>query len=146
MIKDVISIHIMTEPITAALILGLAAQKFAEGSAGKAAEKLVERLWNTIATRFKGRRKAEEALTQIETSKGNAPEAQTNLVRVLDAELFEDDGFAEEVKQLAQQIINIQSQTQTQGNNQFNINATGNATVNAIGNLDATTVNFGDQK
>ncbi len=34
----------MADPITAAVIVGLAVSKFAEGAAGKAAEKLVERL------------------------------------------------------------------------------------------------------
>ncbi len=38
----------MTEPIMKALIVGLAAQKFAEGAAGKSAEKLVEKLWTSL--------------------------------------------------------------------------------------------------
>ncbi|OKH17869.1 hypothetical protein [[Limnothrix rosea] IAM M-220] len=118
----------MIEPITTALIVGLAAQKFAEGAAGKAAEKLTERLWETISNRFTGRKKVEEVLIQVETSQGNDLESQSNLVRVLDAELFEDEEFAQEVKQLAQQIVHIQNQYQSQqvnanyGRDQFVIN------------------------
>lgn len=104
----------MADPITAAAIAGLALSKFVEGGVSEAAKKLVEQLWGVMSTRFKGRKKAEEALAQIEASKGQAPDAQTNLVRVLDAELFEDDEFAQEVQQLAQQIINIQNQSQSQ--------------------------------
>jgi hypothetical protein len=136
----------MTDPITAAVIVGLATSKFAEGIAGKGAEKLVEQLWEAIASRFKGRKKAEEVLAQLETTQGKVPEAEANLVRVLDAEMFEDDTFATELQQMAQQIINIQNQNQVQSNNQFNIDAKDNVRVNAIANLDATTVNFGDQK
>ena len=40
----------MSDPITAAVIVSLAAQKFAERAAGKSAEKLVERLWLSIMT------------------------------------------------------------------------------------------------
>ncbi len=107
----------MTDPVTAAVIVGLATSKFAESAAGKTAEKLVERLWEAIACRFKGRKKAEEAIAKIEASQGQAPESQANLVRVLDAELFEDEGFAQELQQLAQQIINIQNQSQSQQTN-----------------------------
>lgn len=104
----------MTDPITAAVIVGLAVSKFTEGAAGEVGKKLVNQLWDTLSTRFKGRQKAEAAIAQLETSQGQAPEAQANLVRVLDGELFEDDGFAAEVQQLAQQIINIQNQNQVQ--------------------------------
>jgi hypothetical protein len=94
----------MADPITAAVIVGLAASKFAESAAGKAAEKLVEQLWGAIATRFKGRKKAEEALAQLEAAKGKAPEAEANLVRVLDGELFEDDKFREALEKLVREI------------------------------------------
>jgi hypothetical protein len=107
----------MTDPITAATIAGLALSKFAESGASEAAKKLIENLWGAIASRFKGRKKAEEAIAKIEASKGQAPESEANLVRVLDAELFEDEGFAQELQQLAQQIINIQNQSQSQQTN-----------------------------
>lgn len=103
----------MSDPVTAAVIVGLAISKFTEGAAGEAGKKLASKLWDTIAARFKGRKKTEAAIAQIESSSGKAPEAQANLVRVLDGELFEDDGFAETVQQLAQQIINLE-QTNSQ--------------------------------
>lgn len=133
----------MTEPITAALILGLAAQKFAESAAGKSAEKLIEQLWNKIAARFKGRKKAEAALTQLEASKGKDAEAEANLVRVLDAEMFEDDAFADQLQQMAQQIIHIQNQNQTQAMNTFVSNDS--SQMRAVGQVYGT-ANLGDQK
>lgn len=104
----------MTDPVTAAVIVGLAVSKFTEGAVGEAGKKLVNQLWETLATRFKGRPKAEAAIGQLEASQGKAPDARTNLVRVLDGDLFEDDRFAAEVQQLAQQIINIQNQSPVQ--------------------------------
>ena len=74
----------MTDPITAAVIVGLAVSKFTEGVAGEAGKKLVNRLWEMIAARFKGRGKVEDAIKQIEASGGDAPQAEANLVRVLD--------------------------------------------------------------
>jgi hypothetical protein len=107
----------MVEPITTALIVGLAAQKFAEGAAGKAAEKLVERLWEAIATRFKGRKKTEENLAAIELAKGDAPGAIAAVETVLAGEFVEDEEFAASLQTLAQQIVQIQNQNQTQQTN-----------------------------
>jgi hypothetical protein len=108
---------IMVEPITTALIVGLAAQKFAEGAAGKAAEKLVERLWEAIVNRFQGRKKTEENLAAIATAKGQAPEAIEAVTTVLAGEFVEDEGFKAELEGLAQQIIQIQQQNQMQQQN-----------------------------
>ena len=94
----------MTDPITATVIVGLAVSKFTEGVAGQAGKKLVSRLWELIAARFQGRGKVEDAIKQIEASDGDAPEAEANLVRVLDGELFEDDGFREQLEQLVKEI------------------------------------------
>jgi hypothetical protein len=104
----------MADPITAAVIVGLAAQKFAEGAAGKGAEKLVEQLWGAIAARFQDRKKTAENLAAIEAAKGKDAGAIEKVTTVLDGELVEDDEFAAEVQQLAQQIINIQNQSQSQ--------------------------------
>jgi hypothetical protein len=108
---------IMVEPITTTLIVGLAAQKFAEGAAGKAAEKLVERLWEAIVDRFKGRKKTEENLAVIATTKGQAPEAIEAVTTVLAGEFVEDEGFKAELEGLAQQIVQIQQQNQMQQQN-----------------------------
>ena len=108
---------IMTEPITTALIVGLAAQKFAEGAAGKSAEKLVEKLWDTIVSRFTGRKKTEENLATIAAAKGQDAGAIGKVATVLDGEFVEDEDFAASLKELAQQIVTIQHQSQSQQNN-----------------------------
>lgn len=111
----------MVEPITTAMIVGLAAQKFAEGAAGKfaegAAEKLVEKLWGAIATRFSGRKKIEENLAAIEITKGEDTGAIANVTAVLKGEFMEDEAFEASLKELVQQIVNIQSQTQSRQDN-----------------------------
>lgn len=107
----------MTEPITTALIVGLAAQKFAEGAAGKSAEKLVEKLWDTIVSRFSGRKKTEENLATIAAAKGQDAGAIGKVATVLDGEFVEDEDFAASLKELAQQIVTIQHQSQSQQNN-----------------------------
>jgi hypothetical protein len=107
----------MAEPITTALIVGLAAQKFAEGAAGKSAEKLVERLWDAIVTRFSGRKKTEENLAAIEKAKGADVGAIEKVTAVLAGEFVEDEDFEASLKDLAQQIVNIQNQSQSQQNN-----------------------------
>jgi hypothetical protein len=106
----------MSEPITTALIVGLAAQKFAEGAAGKSAEKLVERLWDAIVSRFKGDKRAETALKTVETTKGSQDSLET-LTTYVKEEMKADQTFADDVQQLAQQIVNIQNQSQSQQNN-----------------------------
>jgi hypothetical protein len=131
----------MAEPITTAVMVGLAAQKFAEGAAGKAAEKLVERLWESIAARFRGRPKVEEAMGQIVAGKGAAPAAVEKLGKVLDGEFVEDEGFEASLRDLAQQIIRIQNQTQS--NNTFTSNDS--STMRAVGQVYGT-ANLGDQK
>ena len=107
----------MTEPITTAIIVGLAAQKFAEGAAGKSAEKLVEKLWDTIVSRFSGRKKTEENLATIAAAKGQDAGAIGKVATVLDGEFVEDEDFAASLNELAQQIVTIQHQSQSQQNN-----------------------------
>ena len=107
----------MADPITAAVIVGLAAQKFAEGAAGKSAEKLVERLWDGIVDRFKGRKKTEENLAAITAGKPEATDALKKVATVLEGEFVEDEEWRSELEALAQQIITIQSQSQSQQNN-----------------------------
>jgi hypothetical protein len=98
----------MAEPITTALIVGLAAQKFAEGAAGKSAEKLVEKLWDAIVTRFSGRKKTEENLAAIEAAKGNAPEVLVKVETVLDGEFVEDEDFRAELEAIVTQIQDVE--------------------------------------
>ena len=104
----------MTDPATAATVVSLAV-KFLEGMAGKSGETLMEKLWNAIKNRFAGRKKVEDAIAKIEANQD--PAAVQTLTTVVDAEMIQDDDFAGEVQQLAQQIINLtHNQTQTQNN------------------------------
>jgi hypothetical protein len=129
--------------ITTAIIVGLAAQKFAEGAAGKSAEKLVEKLWDAIATRFSGRKKTEENLAAIVAAKGQDVGAIEKVTAVLAGEFVEDEDFAASLKDLAQQIVNIQSQSQTKSTNTFTSNDT--SQMRAVGQVYGT-ANLGDQK
>jgi hypothetical protein len=96
----------MAEPITTALIVGLAAQKFAEGAAGKAAEKLVEKLWESIVARFKGRPKVEEAIGQIAATQDAG--AIEKLGKVLDGEFVEDEDFQQALVKIVEEIRSVE--------------------------------------
>ncbi len=133
----------MAEPITTALIVGLAAQKFAEGAAGKSAEKLVEKLWDAIVTRFTGRKKTEENLAAIGAAKGQDKGAIGKVAMVLDGEFVEDEEFAMRLQELAQQIVNIQSQSQTATTTSFVSND--QSQMRAVGVVHGT-ANLGDGK
>jgi hypothetical protein len=133
----------MTAPITAAVILGLVAQKFIEGAVGKTAEKLVEQLWTTIVARFQGRKKTEENLAAIVTSQGKDSDALVKVEKVLDAEFVEDEAFQQELQGLAQQIITIQNQVQSQATNTFT--SQDQSQMRAVGQVYGT-ANLGDQK
>ena len=99
---------IMADPITAAVIAGLAAQKFAEGAAGKAAEKLVERLWDSIVSRFKGRKKTEENLMAIADGKPEATDALKKVATVLEGEFVEDEEWRSELEAIVREIQTVE--------------------------------------
>ncbi|MEL7349935.1 MAG: hypothetical protein AAF171_13870 [Cyanobacteria bacterium P01_A01_bin.116] len=143
----------MTEPITTAALVAVAASGFVGSAAKKAAEVVapaalkaagaqVGKLWGRIKQHFAGDEKAERAIAQVETEQSAA--ALTKLEVYLDDELADpkNQRFADELRQMAQQIINIGEQTQS--NTTFNIEASDEARVNAVGEVTATTVNFGD--
>ena len=115
----------MSDPITAATIVGLAV-KFLEGAASKGGAAVGEDLWKALKNRFAGRKKAEETLAALEAAEGKAPEQVQRLTSYVDVEM-DDEVFAAQVRQMAQQILN-QSQTQMQqsninkGRDQFVIN------------------------
>ncbi len=101
----------MSDPITAALIASLLVTKFTEGTAGEVGKKLVTSLWDAIATRFKGDKRAERALATVETEK--TPESAQTLAVYLEDEMKTVPEFAAEVRQIAQQIQTLdRSQTQ----------------------------------
>jgi len=138
--------------LTGAAIAKLAFDEFVKSGAGEVAKKAVggastagreafEQLQSAIRKRFAGNKKAEEAIVKIEQER--SPEALNKLSVYLDDEM-DDPQFKQTLQQLAQQVINIGKQEQNSA--QFNIDARDNARVNAINDLDATTVNFGDQR
>ena len=111
----------MSEPITAAAIATILVTELAKSSAGEAGKKLVGDLWGAIARRFKGNAAAEETLAAVKAEE--SPEARQEAARDLETFLrreMKDAGFAAEVGQLAQQIMNL-SQSQVQMT-QMNVN------------------------
>ena len=77
----------------------------------------MERLWDAIATRFTGRKKTEENLATIAAAKGQDAGAIGKVAVVLEGEFVKDENFAASLKELAQQVVNIQNQSQSQQNN-----------------------------
>lgn len=136
LIKDVL---LMTEPVTAAVVLGLAVSKFAETGAAKTAEKLVEGLWTKLKAHFEGRKKAKEALEQLEAAKGEAPEAEAGLVRVIDGELFEDEDFKQEIEAIVKAIREAEPELEAKVS--IVINSSGANAVNTGENKG--TINYG---
>lgn len=121
----------MVEPLatlTAGAIAQLAFNEFVKSGAGELAKKAtgealvkVNDLRKLIWTKFKGDAKAEKALTAIE-QEGSAA-ALTKLETYLDDAMAEDEsGFATEIRQVAQQIINIQNQN-AEGDRVYNQSA-----------------------
>ncbi|MCA6595446.1 MAG: hypothetical protein IM539_03810 [Pseudanabaena sp. M046S1SP1A06QC] len=132
------------EPITAiaaAEIVKIAFQEFAKSGAGELAKKsvggaidLVKNLRDKIKAKFQGNERAEKALAEVE-QQGNSA-ALDKVTKYLDLELDEDESFATEVRQIAQQIINIQNQNNSSreynnyGRDQINIeNIQGNQKI-----------------
>lgn len=114
----------MTDPIvafTAAEIIKLAFNEFIKSSAGETAKKLTTEALNNanelrrkIASQFKDKQnvKAEKAITAVQEQ--HSLEALNKLTTYLDDEMEEQPTFADDLRQLAQQIINIQNTSQDQ--------------------------------
>lgn len=122
----------MFETLAASAIAKIALDELAKAGAGELAKQavtgavdLVKALRDKIRAKFTGNAKAEAALAEAE-EKGT-PEAIAKVGKYLDLEMEEDQTFATEVRQMAQQIINIQNQnsdrtySQTAGRDIFNI-------------------------
>jgi hypothetical protein len=134
--------------LTGTAIAKLAFDEFIKSGAGELAKKSVggaiEQLRSTIKNRFAGKNdKAEAAIATLEADSAGSIDKSAAL-NELSGYLDDDLLFAENLQQLAQQVINIGKQEQH--NATFNIEAKDNARVNAINELNATTVNFGDQR
>ena len=126
--------------IAAAEIVKIAFQEFAKAGAVELAKKsvggaidLIKNLRDKIKAKFQGNERVEKALTEVE--QGNS-EALGKVVKYLDIELDKDEVFAKEVRQIAQQIINIQNQNNSSreynnyGRDQINIeNIQGNPRI-----------------
>ena len=127
--------------IAAAEIVKLAFSEFAKAGAGELAKKsvggaidLVKNLRDKIKAKFQGNERVEKALAEVEQQ--GTPAALEKVTKYLDLELDEDEAFATEVRQIAQQIINIQNQNNSSreynnyGRDQINIeNIQGNPTI-----------------
>lgn len=104
-----------TTTLVAGTIAGLAFNEFIKSGAGELAKKsvggaidLVKNLRDRIQTKFRGNERAETALAEVE--KQGTQAALEKVTKYLDIEMMEDEAFATEVRQVAQQIINIQNQ------------------------------------
>jgi len=127
------------EPVTlaAGAIAQLAFNEFIKSSAGEAAKKLTGEaltkandLRKAIGAKFRGNARAETALAEVEQE--GTPAALGKVTKYLDLEMDEDQTFASNMRQVAQQIINIHNQTaktadiiQTAGRDIFNIDDAG---------------------
>ena len=118
--------------IAAAKLVELAFNEFIKSGAGEIAKRtvggaidLVKNLRDKIKAKFQGNERAEKALAEVE-KEGNSA-ALDKVTKYLDLELDEDETFATEVRQIAQQIINIQNQNNSSreynsnGRDQINI-------------------------
>jgi hypothetical protein len=135
--------------LTGTAIAKLAFDEFIKSGAGELAKKSVggaiEQLRSAIKKRFAGKNaKAEVAIATLEVDGSGDKTAALNKLSVYLDDEMDDVLFAENLQQLAQQVINIGKQEQH--NATFTIEAKDNARVNAINELNATTVNFGDQR
>jgi hypothetical protein len=137
--------------LTGTAIAKLAFDEFVKSGAGELAKKSVgggiEQLRSTIKNRFAGKNdKAGVAIAMLEADSDGAIDktAALNKLSVYLDDEMDDLLFAENLQQLAQQVINIGKQEQH--NATFTIEAKDHARVNAINELNATTVNFGDQR
>jgi len=112
--------------IGAGVIVKLAFDEFVKTGAVEAAKatvaggvELVKGLRDRIRKKFQGNASATIALSDAE--QGN-PAALEKVTKYLDLEMDKEPAFASDLKQMAQQIINIQNQsstTNTQQNNNY---------------------------
>jgi len=122
--------------LTAGAIAKIAFEEFAKAGGGELAKKslggaidLVKALRDKIQAKFKGNDRAETAIAEAEQQP--TPAALEKVTKYLDLEMLEDEAFATEIKQIAQQIINVQNTSgdrtynQTAGRDIFNVDNAG---------------------
>jgi hypothetical protein len=112
--------------LAAGAIAKIAFDEFIKSGAGEVAKKtvggaidLVKNLRDRIKAKFQGNERAEKAIAEVEQQ--GTPTALEKVAKYLDVEFDEDGAFADEIRQIAQQIINIQNKS-TVTLNQTNIN------------------------
>lgn len=98
--------------IAASAIAKLAFDEFVKSGAGEVAKELVKNLRERIKAKFQGNERATAALAEVEQNGSEA--ALEKVSNYLNTEMLEEKDFADEVRQMAHQIINIQSQSTTQ--------------------------------
>ena len=143
------------ELLNPSLMVTLAASKFIETAAKQAGDIVtplalqkasahVSRMWELIKQHFAGNKRATLAIAQVEKDQSEA--ALAKLKVYLDDELSElqNQALARELRQVAQQIIHIGQQVQTQQWTSFEISAQDQSKANAVGKLNANNVSFGD--
>ncbi len=117
----------MIDPVTiaAGAIAKIAFDEFVKSGAGEAAKKtvggaveLVKTLRDRIKAKFQGNERATAALAEVEQNGSKA--ALEEMGEYLKLEMDEEKGFANEVRQIAHQIINIQNQSDIQIERQYN--------------------------
>jgi phosphoribosylformylglycinamidine (FGAM) synthase PurS component len=110
--------------IAASTIAKLAFDEFVKAGAGETAKKtvggaveLVKTLRDKIMAKFQGNERAIKAIAELEQQGSEA--ALEKVGKYLDLEMDEEQTFANEVRQMAHQIINIQNQTTHQIERQY---------------------------
>jgi hypothetical protein len=110
--------------LAAGAIVKIAFDEFVKSGAGEVAKKtvggaveLVKNLQARIRAKFQGNKRATAALAELEQDGSDA--ALEKVGKYLDLEMDEEQGFADEVRQMAHQIINIQNQSTKQIERQY---------------------------
>ena len=151
----------MVEPVslTGAALVALAASKFVETAAEKAAQmgegvtkaalkkagSQVDAMWARVKRHFAGNKKAEAAIVAVEEGPPESPRSAVALNKL--AVYFDDDleepqnqALADELRQMAQQIVNI-GQQQTA---KVIVETYDQSEVNAVGEIsNVNTVHIG---
>jgi phosphoribosylformylglycinamidine (FGAM) synthase PurS component len=108
----------MIDPATiAASAIAKLVFEFGKSATGEVAKELVKTLRDRIKAKFQGNERATAALAEVERDGSEA--ALEKVGKYLDLEMDEEQGFADEVRQMAHQIINIQNQSNTQIERQY---------------------------
>jgi hypothetical protein len=133
----------MIDPATiaASAIAKIAFDEFVKAGAGAAAKEtvagaveLVKNLRNRIKVKFQGNERATAALAEVEQNGSEA--ALEKVGKYLDLEMDEEQGFADEMRQMAHQVINIQNLSSTQIERQYINQGRDQINIERVHNID----------